>query len=165
MTTDGKQALASLDEKKAAIRTVLADLAGAAEAAGLPWVARDVRDTRLPKLDDERFSAVVLGEFNHGKSTFINALLGGPVLPTGITPTTALLAHITHGAQRARHRRHRIGRPQADRRGRARRLADGRRARQGQGQEGRGQDRAGGPVRRRSTTSRSNTRRRCSRTG
>jgi GTPase Era involved in 16S rRNA processing len=97
MTTDGKQALASLDEKKAAIRGVLADLGAAAEAAGLPWVARDVRDTRLPKLDDERFSAVVLGEFNHGKSTFINALLGGPVLPTGITPTTALLAHITHG--------------------------------------------------------------------
>ena len=32
---------------------------------------------------------MVLGEFNHGKSTFINALLGAPVLPTGITPTTA----------------------------------------------------------------------------
>ncbi|HEY7376694.1 MAG TPA: dynamin family protein [Polyangia bacterium] len=91
--------MASLDEKKAAIRAVLADLAGAAEAAGLPWVARDVRDTRLPKLDDERFSVVVLGEFNHGKSTFINALLGSPLLPTGITPTTALLAHVTHGAR------------------------------------------------------------------
>ena len=36
MTTDGKQALASLDEKKAAIRTVLADLAGAAEAVSGP---------------------------------------------------------------------------------------------------------------------------------
>jgi small GTP-binding protein len=91
--------LATLDEKKTAIRAVLADLAGAAEAAGLPWVARDVRDTRLPKLDDERFSVVVLGEFNHGKSTFINALLGTPLLPTGITPTTALLAHVTHGAR------------------------------------------------------------------
>jgi len=42
---------------------------------------------------------VVLGEFNHGKSTFINALLGSPLLPTGITPTTALLAHVTHGAR------------------------------------------------------------------
>ena len=56
---------------------------------GWPASARDIRDTRLPKLDDERFSLVVLGEFNHGKSTFINALLGAPVLPTGITPTTA----------------------------------------------------------------------------
>jgi ribosome biogenesis GTPase A len=83
--------------RKAAIREVLTDLAGAAEAAGLPFVARDIRETRLPKLDDERFSVVVLGEFNHGKSTFINALLGGPILPTGITPTTAILAHIAHG--------------------------------------------------------------------
>jgi small GTP-binding protein len=94
---NNKTAWASLDERKAAIRGVLADLGAAAEAAGLPSVARDVRETRLPKLDDERFTVVVLGEFNHGKSTFINALLGAPVLPTGITPTTAVLTHITHG--------------------------------------------------------------------
>ena len=95
----GGAAWASLDERKAAIRGVLADLGAAAEAAGLPSVARDVRETRLPKLDDERFTIVVLGEFNHGKSTFINALLGRPVLPTGITPTTAVLAHISQGAK------------------------------------------------------------------
>jgi GTP-binding protein EngB required for normal cell division len=87
----------ALDDRKLAIRGVLSDLAAAAEAAGLPFVARDIRETRLPKLDEERFSVVVLGEFNHGKSTFINALLGAPVLPTGITPTTAILAHLTHG--------------------------------------------------------------------
>jgi len=90
---------ASLDERKAAIRAALVDLAAAAEGAGLPSVARDVRDTRLPKLDDERFVVVVLGEFNHGKSTFINALLGKAVLPTGITPTTAVLTHLSHGAR------------------------------------------------------------------
>ena len=67
--------------------------------AGLPFVERDMRETRLPKLDDERYSVVVLGEFNHGKSTFVNALLGGPVLPTGITPTTAVLTHILHGSK------------------------------------------------------------------
>jgi small GTP-binding protein len=94
-----KSAWKSLDERKAAIRGLLADLGTAAEAAGLPSVARDVRETRLPKLDEERFTIVVLGEFNHGKSTFINALLGGPVLPTGITPTTAVLSHISHGAK------------------------------------------------------------------
>jgi small GTP-binding protein len=92
-------ATGGLDARKAAIRGVLADLGALAERAGLPFVARDVRETRLPKLDDERFTVVVLGEFNHGKSTFINALLGAPVLPTGITPTTAVLAHVTHGAQ------------------------------------------------------------------
>jgi small GTP-binding protein len=99
--TKNKGPWASLDERKAAIRGVLADLAAAAEAAGLPSVARDVKETRLPKLDDERFTIVVLGEFNHGKSTFINALLGAPVLPTGITPTTAVLAHISQGAKTA----------------------------------------------------------------
>ncbi|HVV51364.1 MAG TPA: dynamin family protein [Polyangia bacterium] len=92
-TADGQ----GLDARKAAIRGVLADLGALAERAGLPFVARDVKETRLPKLDDERFTVVVLGEFNHGKSTFINALLGAPVLPTGITPTTAVLAHVTHG--------------------------------------------------------------------
>jgi small GTP-binding protein len=96
-TTSRPSAAAALDERKAAIRGVLADLATAAEAAGLPSVARDVRETRLPKLDDERFTIVVLGEFNHGKSTFVNALLGAPVLPTGITPTTAVLTHVTAG--------------------------------------------------------------------
>jgi small GTP-binding protein len=87
-----------LDARKAAIRGVLADLAALAGRAGLPFIERDLRDTRLPKLDAERFTVVVLGEFNHGKSTFINALLGAPVLPTGITPTTAVLAHVIHGA-------------------------------------------------------------------
>ncbi|HEY4395960.1 MAG TPA: dynamin family protein [Polyangia bacterium] len=86
-----------LDARKAAIRGVLAELGALAGKAGLPYIERDVKETRLPKLDDERFTVVVLGEFNHGKSTFINALLGAPVLPTGITPTTAVLAHVTHG--------------------------------------------------------------------
>jgi GTP-binding protein EngB required for normal cell division len=38
----------------------------------------------------------VLGEFNHGKSTFVNAMLGTDLLPTGITPTTAALNHIVY---------------------------------------------------------------------
>ena len=95
-TTDGAPAVSGLDARKAAIRAVLADLGALAERAGLAYVARDIRDTRLPKLDDERFTVVVLGEFNHGKSTFINALLGAPVMPTGITPTTVVLAHVMH---------------------------------------------------------------------
>jgi small GTP-binding protein len=97
MTAPAPPPAGSLEDRKAAIRGVLVDLAAAAETAGLPSVARDVRETRLPKLDQERYSVVVLGEFNHGKSTFINALLGQPLLPTGITPTTAILSHLLHG--------------------------------------------------------------------
>jgi small GTP-binding protein len=87
----------SAADHKAAIREVLDSVAAVAESAGLASVARDIRETRLPKLDEERFSIVVLGEFNHGKSTFINALLGEAILPVGITPTTAVLAHVKHG--------------------------------------------------------------------
>jgi small GTP-binding protein len=83
--------------RKAAIRALLLRLAEAADAAGMRSTARDIREERLPKLEDERFSLVVLGEFNHGKSTFINALLGQSILPVGITPTTAVLAHLRHG--------------------------------------------------------------------
>jgi GTPase Era involved in 16S rRNA processing len=39
---------------------------------------------------------VVLGEFNHGKSTFVNALLDKEVLPVGITPTTAAINHVVY---------------------------------------------------------------------
>jgi small GTP-binding protein len=38
---------------------------------------------------DELFLLVVVGEFNAGKSAFINALLGQSILPEGVTPTTA----------------------------------------------------------------------------
>jgi GTP-binding protein EngB required for normal cell division len=38
--------------------------------------------------------AAVVGEFNAGKSTFINALLGVDVAPTGILPTTATLHRV-----------------------------------------------------------------------
>jgi small GTP-binding protein len=89
----------SIEDRKAAIRATLENLAAAAETAGLASVARDIRTVRIPKLDQERFSLVVLGEFNHGKSTFVNALLGTALLPTGITPTTAVLAHISHGPE------------------------------------------------------------------
>ena len=36
----------------------------------------------------------VVGEFNAGKSTFINALIGADVAPTGVLPTTATLHHV-----------------------------------------------------------------------
>src|SRR5580698_4072570 len=71
-------------------------LADVAEGVGMVTLARDIRTTRVPKLEAERFHLVVLGEFNHGKSTFVNALLGQEVLPTGITPTTASINHVVH---------------------------------------------------------------------
>ncbi len=36
----------------------------------------------------------IVGEFNAGKSTFINAVIGADVAPTGVLPTTATLHHL-----------------------------------------------------------------------
>jgi small GTP-binding protein len=76
------------------LRAALVDVAALADAVGLASLAADLRGARIPKLDEERFHLVVLGEFNHGKSTFVNALLDAAVLPAGITPTTATINHL-----------------------------------------------------------------------
>src|SRR6476646_6903674 len=90
-----------LEHHKEAKREIIQrfeQLANVAEAVGMNTLSRDIRTTRIPKLEAERFHLVVLGEFNHGKSTFVNALLGQDVLPTGITPTTASINHVVHAA-------------------------------------------------------------------
>jgi small GTP-binding protein len=46
---------------------------------------------------DELFLLVVVGEFNSGKSAFINALLGQVVLQEGVTPTTAQVHVLKYG--------------------------------------------------------------------
>jgi small GTP-binding protein len=48
---------------------------------------------------DELFLIVVVGEFNAGKSAFINALLGAHVLEEGVTPTTAQIHLVKFGEQ------------------------------------------------------------------
>jgi len=46
---------------------------------------------------DELFLLVIVGEFNAGKSAFINALIGQPLLLEGVTPTTAAITVLEHG--------------------------------------------------------------------
>ncbi len=46
---------------------------------------------------DELFLLVVVGEFNAGKSAFINALVGQPLMLEGVTPTTAVITLLEHG--------------------------------------------------------------------
>jgi small GTP-binding protein len=51
-------------------------------------VAQDLRDMF--------FLVVVIGEFNSGKSSFVNALLGDELLPVGVTPTTEAIEVIRY---------------------------------------------------------------------
>lgn len=51
---------------------------------------------------DELFLLVVVGEFNAGKSAFINALLGQKLLKEGVTPTTTQINILRHGPEQER---------------------------------------------------------------
>ena len=46
---------------------------------------------------DELFLLVIIGEFNSGKSAFINALVGSKVAEEGVTPTTAQINILQYG--------------------------------------------------------------------
>jgi tetratricopeptide (TPR) repeat protein/GTP-binding protein EngB required for normal cell division len=61
-------------------------LAGLAAAAG-----------RAHEAFDRPLLIAVMGEFNAGKSSFVNALVGDEVAPTGVTPTTATVNVLRHG--------------------------------------------------------------------
>jgi small GTP-binding protein len=52
---------------------------------------------------DELFLLVVVGEFNSGKSAFINALLGQKLLKEGVTPTTTEINVVRFGESQERH--------------------------------------------------------------
>jgi len=86
--------LAALREAEIRLITDIAEtLAEMGEAAAedrrrLLDVVTDLRDLF--------FLVVVIGEFNAGKSSFINAILGDDLLPVGITPTTEMIELIRY---------------------------------------------------------------------
>src|SRR5438270_5458814 len=48
-------------------------------------------------IEEPVFRMVVFGEFNQGKSTLLNALLGATALPMSVAPSTAVLTEIRYG--------------------------------------------------------------------
>ncbi|HUV16792.1 MAG TPA: dynamin family protein [Pelolinea sp.] len=53
---------------------------------------------------DDFFLIVVAGEYNSGKSAFINALLGQEFLKTGVTPTTSDITILRYGKEKQSHK-------------------------------------------------------------
>jgi GTP-binding protein EngB required for normal cell division len=79
---------------------LLGRLARALEAFGPDVQATDLQ--RFKEATDQLaglFLLVIAGEFNSGKSSFINALLGERVLPEGVTPTTDRINLLRHGPE------------------------------------------------------------------
>jgi GTP-binding protein EngB required for normal cell division len=62
---------------------------------------RDTLHALRDRLQSARLRVLVAGEAKRGKSTLINALLGRDVLPTGVTPLTAVATTVTAGRPEA----------------------------------------------------------------
>jgi len=78
-------------------RDILAGLRDALVGFGAAAADQGALSASIRQLD-ELFLLVVVGEFNAGKSAFINALLGQTVLAEGVTPTTAQIQVLGYGA-------------------------------------------------------------------
>ncbi len=79
---------------------LLQRMATALERFGSDVAAEDMR--RFQEAREQLnglFLLVIAGEFNSGKSSFINALLGERVLPEGVTPTTDRINVLRHGPE------------------------------------------------------------------
>lgn len=106
-TASGAVSAPPLDGALAALREneirLLTDIAAALALEG--DAAEEDRRRLLDVADDLRnlfFLVVIIGEFNAGKSSFINALLNDELLPMGITPTTEVIELIKYGAVASR---------------------------------------------------------------
>jgi small GTP-binding protein len=83
-------------EKKLDVTLALSELSELAGRVGARSLKERIERDLVHKLEEDRFHLVVVGEFNHGKTTFVNALLGQDVLPVGVTPTTATIHHLKY---------------------------------------------------------------------
>ncbi len=82
--------LAEVENQLVNLRAALARHHGAPEDEAV--VSESIRHLK------ELFLLVVVGEFNSGKSAFINALLGESILEEGVVPTTTRIQVLKHGA-------------------------------------------------------------------
>ncbi len=78
-------------------RAVLAELSATLQRLNPDPADLDLLHQAQRQLD-ELFLLVIVGEFNSGKSAFVNALLGESFLAEGVTPTTAEIHILRHGA-------------------------------------------------------------------
>ncbi len=69
-----------------------------AQQLGLNRLAKQWAQQYLDSSKEQAVHVLVIGEYNHGKSSLINALIEQVVLPYGVTPTTKLDTTVRFGA-------------------------------------------------------------------
>jgi ABC-type uncharacterized transport system ATPase component len=61
-----------------------------ARRLGIEALAREAADIAF-RVEEGRFFVACVGQFKRGKSTLLNALIGEPILPTGVVPVTSAI--------------------------------------------------------------------------
>ena len=55
----------------------------------------------IDKIENQKITISVIGQFKRGKSMLVNSILGDKILPIGIVPVTAVVTTIEHGERAA----------------------------------------------------------------
>ena len=93
MNLDMSDAARDLLERERLVLSDLSTLLGRLDAS-----TDDLDEIKTALRDLEGlFMLVVCGEYNAGKSSFLNALLGARVMPEGVTPTTDRITIVSYG--------------------------------------------------------------------
>jgi len=77
----------------------LGRLAEIADALGEHSIGGDVRQL-VGRISEGRFFVACVGQFKRGKSTLLDALVGEPILPTGVVPVTTVPTVLRYGTER-----------------------------------------------------------------
>src|SRR5580698_2731716 len=89
---DAGRRMAPMPSSQSALVSALGELTGLGTERDRERLA-----ALLDRLDAARLRVLVVGEAKRGKSTLINALLGRDVLPSGVTPLTAVATTARYG--------------------------------------------------------------------
>jgi small GTP-binding protein len=82
----------------ARVKAIVDQLGHLADALDQPAVKVRARD-EAAKLASEEFNLAIVGEFNRGKSTLLNALIGVNLLPVAIIPLTSIVTLVENGPE------------------------------------------------------------------
>jgi small GTP-binding protein len=87
--------LKDYEHQKFAIAEILRSASLVAPRDALQWQER-LRDLFV-RLAEDRFNLVVVGRFNRGKTSIMNAIIGTDRLPVGIIPLTSVITTVSYG--------------------------------------------------------------------
>ncbi|CAN5618208.1 dynamin family protein [soil metagenome] len=97
--------IVELDGARQEIRDQVLELLGQVENIVRAFPHAETAENDIEMLREARrqvetlFLLVVVGEFNSGKSAFVNALVGEPIMPEGVTPTTSRIHMLSYGSE------------------------------------------------------------------